>query len=272
MSKMLPYPVFDFHTHCFPDAIAPKTVAYLGEKASLRYHHDGTYAGLCEYERDADGFLVLPIATKPSQTRSILQFAASIDGDGKARSLGSVHPHDPDYESWLDVVVDTGLAGIKLHPEYQDFAIDDDSLWAFYEAVFARNLLLVLHAGDDLGFDDSSQSAPERIARLCDRFPDSRIVAAHMGGFNQWEHVSRCLAGRPNLWLDCSFGADRMPGEQFASLARAHGLDRILFGTDAPWASLGDTAEAVLRAGFAQDELRGIFYGNAAKLLGMEDH
>lgn len=261
-------PIFDFHTHCFPDAIAAKTMKLLGDGAGIPYHHDGSYAGLCEYEREAAGFLVLPIATKPSQTHSILQFAAAINGDGKARSLGSVHPRDPEYEHWLKMLVDMGFKGVKLHPEYQDFYVDDDSLLDYYDAVFKRGLFLVLHAGEDLGFENPDHGAPERIAWLCDRFPQARIVAAHMGGFNQWDLAEQCLSGRRNLWMDCSFAATEMTGARFAAFARGHGIDRVLFGTDSPWKSFSDTVSAVMSAGLSQDEQRAVFWDNATRLLG----
>lgn len=260
-------PIFDFHTHCFPDAIAARTMETLGDKAGIPYYHDGSYAGLIGYEQEADGFLVLPIATKPSQTRSILQFAASIDGDGKARSLGSVHPFDPDYRMWLDLIVSSGFKGVKLHPEYQDFFVDDERLLGFYRDVFDRGLLLALHAGSDLGFDNPIHGDPERIAWLCDRFPDARVVAAHMGGYDRWERVSKHLAGRRNLWLDTSFAAGVMPDGDFAALARKHGPDRILFGTDSPWRPFDKTLDALLNVGFSPAELRGILCDNAMELL-----
>ncbi len=40
--------VIDFHTHIFPDAIAPKTMAALENKAGIKAATDGTLNGLLE--------------------------------------------------------------------------------------------------------------------------------------------------------------------------------------------------------------------------------
>ncbi len=263
-------PVFDFHTHCFPDAIAERSVGFLADKAGIPAYHAGRAEDLLAYQREMGtcGHLVLPIATKPSQARSILDFAARLDRKEGVRALGSVHPFDPEFEKWLDYAVDLGLAGIKLHPEYQDFFVDDERVFPLYDALFRRGLLLVFHAGEDLGFTPPFHGTPERLAVVCERYPQGRIVAAHLGGYNLWDEAEKHLAGRENLWLDCSFAAGVLPDERFAAIARKHGLRRVLFGTDSPWKPIPETLAAVYRAGFSREEMRGVLCDNALELLG----
>ena len=64
-----------------------------------------------------------------------------------------------------------------------------------------------------------------------------------MGGFRLWDEVQEHLIGLP-IWLDTSYSLGHLPDEQFLEMVRAHGVERILFGTDAPWA---DMAEEVAR-------------------------
>ncbi len=265
------YKVFDTHTHAFPDAIAVGAMELLSQKAGIPHYHDGSHAGLCAYERrgGADGFLLLPIATKPGQARSVNQWAAD-RADGQMQAFGSVHPDGQDLGDELDRIVDSGLLGIKLHPEYQQFFVDDERIMPMYEAIFRRGLPIVFHMGVDLGYPPPVHGTPQGLAKVCDRFPEARIVAAHMGGYRMEDEALAQLAGRRNLWMDTAYVADKMDPVALVKLARAHGTDRVLFATDAPWVGFDSALQGVLKAGFTDAELGDVLYGNAAALLGIE--
>ena len=268
------YKVFDVHTHAFPDAIAKRAILYLAEKGGVSYFHDGSFGSLSEYEKKggADGFLFLPIATKPSQTHSVNEWAvhqallAQHVGEC-VLAFGSLHPKCENIDEELDFVVNNGLKGIKLHPEYQEFFVDDEDMFPIYQKIFQRGLIISFHAGHDLGFEPPVRGSAKRIAVVCDRFPDARIIAAHMGGFMQYDEVCEHLAGRENLWLDTSFAAQRMESEEIVNLIRLHGSKRVMFGTDAPWAKFEDSCQAIINSGLLEEELEDVLYNNASRLL-----
>lgn len=262
------YKIFDAHTHAFPDAIARGAVGSMSERAGIPHYHDGSHEGLLQYERNggADGFLLLPIATKPGQTRSVNAWAASKMG-GPMRCFGSIHPENHDFDALLDEVKDLGLLGIKFHPEYQDFFVDEPRYFPLYEAIFARGLLLCFHAGVDLSYEPPLHASARRIAKVCDAFPDERIIAAHMGGYQEFDDAMEFLAGRENLWMDTAYVADRLTPADFAAIARKHGTDRVLFATDSPWTSFDASLSGVLNAGFTDGELKAILHDNAMRLL-----
>ena len=74
--------IVDFHTHCFPDPLAPGAIKTLQDAARIKAVRDGTARGLKQY-MTACGIqksVVLPVATKPSQIRGINEWAkASAD-------------------------------------------------------------------------------------------------------------------------------------------------------------------------------------------------
>ena len=119
--------IIDFHTHNFPDALAPRAIASMVE--NLRHEFvpfgDGTLA--CQLAAaKADGIdrcVMCPIATKPSQADVILRTALDIrdgaQGEEAARviiPLASVHPADLEFKLKLKAIADAGIPGIKLHP------------------------------------------------------------------------------------------------------------------------------------------------------------
>lgn len=93
-----------------------------------------------------DKGVFLSIATKPSQQKSINDFCASIASD-TVIPFGSVHPDAPDWESEMERIVALGLKGIKLHPDYQDFDMDEPRVLPIFQKARDLGLCVVVHAG-----------------------------------------------------------------------------------------------------------------------------
>lgn len=265
------YKIFDAHTHAFPTKLAAKAVSSISERASgLPYWNDGSFRGLCDYEKagGACGFLLLAIVTKPSQTHTANTWAAEKAGNG-VHVFGSVHPDSTNLEEELDHVVSLGLKGVKLHPQYQYFYPDEERMFPIYETIFRRGLIVYFHAGADLGFPPPIKGGAKRIAKVSEMYPQATIVAAHMGGFMQDNEVKEHLAGRENVWFDTSFASECMKPREIGELIRLHGAKRVMFGTDAPWTKFENAKNALLESGLNEDELADVFYHNAARFLGL---
>ncbi|MDR1531940.1 MAG: amidohydrolase family protein [Clostridiales bacterium] len=261
--------IIDFHTHCFPDALAQRALSGLSEKGGIPYLHGGTFAALKEYEgaRGCDGFVILPVATNPKQAPAVNRFAAaSQDKSRRVYAFGSVHPRQQDFREEIRTIKELGLSGVKLHPEYQEFDADDENIFPVYEEIFRHELPLIFHAGEDIGFTTPLRAAPDKIARVAGRFPRGTIIAAHMGGYPHPAQAAERLP-YPNVYADVSFVAGRAPREGFEEACRAWGYSRLLFGSDSPWhdPAAGIAAVNALPCSEAEREL--IFYKNALKIL-----
>ena len=70
--------LIDFHTHVFPDALAPRAIASLSAQANETPSTDGTVAGLCASMKAAGvtHSVTLPVITKVSQFDTVNAFAA----------------------------------------------------------------------------------------------------------------------------------------------------------------------------------------------------
>lgn len=261
--------IIDFHTHMFPDALAAKTIPYLAQKSGYINMTDGTLDGTIESmdQNGIDKSVVCNIATNAHQTEKVNAFAIEIDKNDRIISFGSVHP-DCDYEYYLDILKDNGIKGIKLHPDYQDFFIDDAKMSKIYEAILKRGFVLIFHTGVDDGFGEPVHASPERIKRVMPMFRGEKVVLAHMGGFKLWDKVCKFLAGE-DVYLDTSCSAGFMTREMFEKMVLAHGVDKILFATDTPWTKPADGIEEINALNISDAEKKNIFSGNAQKLLGL---
>jgi predicted TIM-barrel fold metal-dependent hydrolase len=260
--------IIDFHTHIFPDKIAAKTVDMLGAEANITPAFDGSRAGLLQSMASAgiETALNCPIATKPEQVTSINRWAAS-QNCRPIFSLGTLHPDSPDVAAELDAIRNLGLPGIKLHPEYQLFHPCEERMQPIWEGCCDRNLFVLMHCGEDIGFEPPYHSSPEEIAELLDAFPKLELVAAHMGSWMRWDAVETHLCGRANLYLETSFTLDYTSEKQFLRMIRAHGADRVVFGSDAPWRVPAEALGLVTRTALDDHEKQLILRDNARALL-----
>lgn len=261
--------IIDFHTHMFPDIIAERTIAKLSACAHKAPETDGTYEGLLKSAREAgiDCSVVLPIATKPSQFRSINEYASHYL-EGEIISFGSVHPASPDYKAELREIKAMGLKGIKLHPDYQDMYFNDIRYKRVVSYATELDMIISVHAGADPKCPDDIHCTPQMAAELIDDVRPEKLVLAHLGGNQQWDEVEQYLVGK-NVYFDTGVIFDYIEKEQFIRIMRSHGSDKVLFGTDCPWADQKRFAEVMEEMDIAEEEREKVMWGNGAGLLGI---
>lgn len=264
--------IIDMHTHAFPDDLAARALEVLTDKSGVPPHTDGTCGGLIESMRRAGihRSAVMPIATKPSQVRSINSWAAGINQSyAELICFGTLHPMQEDWEAEIARLVEDRIVGVKLHPDYQDFYVDDPAMIPIYRALADAGLILMLHAGVDIGLPPPVHCTPERLGRVLDVVPGLTAIAAHMGSYLMWDEVEKHLAGR-DLYFDTSYSLADMGPERMVELMRKHGTDRILFATDSPWSDQASEVENIRSLPLTDDEKAAIMGGNASRLLGYD--
>lgn len=263
--------IIDFHAHVFPDGLAKRAIPLLAQKAGIPAHTDGTLAFIRQSMAEAgiDYTVTLPIVTRQEQTESVNLFAAETNGKEGIIAFGGVYPYDPDYKKQLKRIKELGLKGIKLHPEYQNFYIDDEKIYPLLSYAAELGLIVVIHAGVDLGFSPQDiKGAPRRSKKMLRALGGgSNIVLAHTGGYDCWQEVFDELVGE-DVNFDTSFTVGIAPDELLRSILRTHGTDRFLFATDSPWQEQKQQVAAIHNIGLTQQELQGILGENAVRLLG----
>ena len=262
-------PIIDFHTHAFPDAIAERAMTQLlAETDSVTAFLDGKLSSLLA-SMDTNGIeqsVLCSIATKPSQFEPIFKWSQQIQSD-RIIPLASVHPHDPAGAEHIHQIAEAGLVGIKMHPYYQDFDMDDPLLDPLYEALQEKGLLLTMHTGFDFAFEWIDRAGPKRISNVLDKFPDLKLVTTHLGSWQQWDEVQEFLIGKP-IYMETSFSVKYLDHDQLRGMILAHRPEYILFGTDSPWTDQAEEIEAFATLGLPDELLEKIFYRNAKRLLG----
>ena len=264
--------IIDIHTHAWPDAIAPAAIASLERKGTLSAFYDGTVSGLADSMHDSGVALSVlqPVATKPSQVRGINDWAAALltgPTSGRVLPFGAMHPEIDRPADEIARMAALGLRGIKLHPEHQEFAPDEPRMEAIYEAAVAHDMTVFFHAGAD-ELHDTVRGTPATFTTMLDGFPQMRVVLAHLGGFRVWNDVADKLVGR-NVFLDTAYTLGHLPDAEFVEIVRAHGPEKVLFGSDGPWTDARAEIAWLRRLPFTAEVVDAILGENAERLLAL---
>lgn len=260
--------IYDMHTHIFPQKIASKAVSSIGDFYGIHMEEKGYSEDLVAAEKKAGvgRILVCSTATTPLQVTAINSF---ISGEAARNpefiGFGSLHPAFDDIPGEVDRIESLGLRGIKLHPDFQKFAIDDPEAYGIYEAAEGR-LPILFHTGDRrYGF-----SNPERVLRILKDFPKLIAICAHLGGYSEWDKVVSLdgYLGNPNIYIDTSSSIQMMDPEDAAAIIKRHGTERVFWGTDYPMWDPETEMGNFMRLPLSDDDKEKILGGNAAEFFG----
>lgn len=263
--------IIDFHTHIFPDRIAGQAVERLAEESGeYRPKTDGTLKGLLA-SMDAAGInesIVANIATKPAQMLPIFDFCRHIAGP-RIHPLISVHPGNAmsDVNALFLRAAEAGIRGVKLHPMYQGFFIDDRSMFPLYQLIEHFGFFVVFHTGFDIAFPGNTQADVERIRTIAKEFRELTIVTTHVGGWRQWDRAG-ILGKLANVYTETSMTLPEMGDEEFIRILSLFDEDRVLFGSDSPWTDQKEMLDRTRQLRIADSRKEKMLSLNARALLG----
>ncbi len=258
--------ILDVHAHIFPEKIACKAVEAIGRFYELEMYADGSATELLREGRisGVTRFVVHSVATTPAQVASINRFIWEETGyHPELIGFATLHPYMDQMEEEIELALSSGMKGIKLHPDFQQFQLDEPRAMKMFR-LLAGQLPVLVHTGDSR-YDYSS---PLRMARVMDAVPGLRLIAAHFGGYSQWLEAKKNLLGR-DLYIDTSSSLFALEPEEAVDMIRLHGSEKTLFGTDYPMWTLPGELERFYRLPLTESEQNAILWDNGAKLLGL---
>ena len=279
--------IIDFHTHTFPAKISADVLAKLSKLSHTKYFTNGSVSDLTASMEEAsiDYSVNLPVMTSAEQVEKV-NGALIADRDRLFEqgiiTIGGMHPAYGDYKKELIRLKENGILGIKIHPAYQSTEIDDIRMMRIIDAASQLGLIVLTHAGIDIGIYDHNYTSVQQVLKIIDEVRPPKFVLAHMGGWGCWEDVERDLLGAP-VWFDTAFAIgpitpdDAKSGtpylntnlaeDAFMRIVRKHGAEKILFATDSPWESQRNYVARIEAMPLDKEEKEMIFSGNARKLL-----
>jgi predicted TIM-barrel fold metal-dependent hydrolase len=160
---------------------------------------------------------------------------------------------------------------------HDPFSLSGEKMSQIYSLVEKHKGVVALDVGDI--YMESHQTAA--LLRISDRYPDLKLVICHLLAparemHDAWVAELKMLK-RANVWFDIAampkiMAPDEYPYpvtcEYLAEAKDILGSDRLLWGTDAPFAATQDTYEHLTdylaqSDLFTEEELQNIYYNNA---------
>lgn len=173
----------------------------------------------------------------------------------------------------LEVSSGGGLMGC-----HDPFQLADDRMMSIYEKIHQYGAVLAL----DIGDCNMASYQPDQVADIALAFPQMKIVVCHLlapiiPDRNWISHIN--LLRKENIWFDIAalpkIVDDHMPYKKTIGILKTAkdllGPERLLWGTDAPFAATRDSYERLtnyLTEGnaFSKEELQKIYYDNAEQV------
>ncbi len=268
--KISSLPIIDAHCHIYPEKIAEKAVAATDNFYNMTSHFNGTKDALIKQGEKCGvvHYIVQSVATTQKQVESINRFIANevANSNGLFTGLGTLHPDSTDIEGDILLAINLGLKGIKLHPDIQRFALDDEKCLKMYEVCEREHLPILIHTGD-YRYDFSN---PNRLIPVLKAYKNLTVIGAHLGGWSIWDNASKELYKFDNFYVDCSSSFQFLKPKTAKEIIYRYTPEKVLFGTDFP---LGDTRyelDYLLGLNLNVDEYKLILADNAKKVFNIK--
>ena len=277
--------IIDVHTHVFPtnDVFSASFIEQASrakkEKFDLVTRYD-------DYRATAEGCAAAICFGGKAHLSGLWvedQAVADYVAQDPARLIGFLSL-DPTQAGWQEELhfghQELGLKGIKLMPMYAGFFPQDATLDPLWHYAQKHELPVLLHTGTTFVSQATLETTlPRHLDEVARRFPDVKIIMAHLGHPYEGECVA-VIRKHPNVYADVS-ALHYRPWQLFHSLMLVHEYgvwNKLLFGTDFPFTNVRDSlaglrslAEVKIdRFRLPLEKIEEVIERDALKLLGLE--
>ncbi len=165
------------------------------------------------------------------------------------------------HEAFRGAVEDWGFQGLKLHCGEVRGEMTPELFIPFFEQAVDLKVPVLIDC----------INRPELLTRIAEAVPEAKIIAAHLGSFDDAAMVNRFISicrSHPNVWLDTAYSS--VPWK-IPDAVRYCGAEKIIFGSDGGagyYPSSIDLAK-LMAYDLTDDELALILSANIMNLLGM---
>lgn len=176
-----------------------------------------------------------------------------------------INPHDGEEALNLveRAVKDWGFKGVKMHPLLDAYLPDSDVVHPVMELARKLRIPVLFHSGHP------PWSLPWHFGNLAEAFPDVPIVVGHMGhGHIVYINGALEVARKhDNIYLETS----GMPmHSKIKEAVDTVGVDRVMYGSDAPFGHPAFEMKKVEVSGIGGDEMDRVLGENAVEVFSLK--
>lgn len=260
--------IIDIHTHIYPVALARRAMKVSGREndgVSKLPIKENLLARM--QEENVALSVNLPVVTKPANQTDVNRFAREVMRPNLL-SFGGLHPDCEHVLEEIEKLKDMGMAGIKLHPPFQQVDLTDKKYAEMWKHINHLGFPVLIHCGSARQ-ERPYDLYPSGVEKLIRYIPDVPVILAHMGGRSMEAREGESLTNLPeNVFIDTAMSAERQELADFERLAAEFGPDRVLYGSDFPYGTQKAAIDYIRSSSFSESEKELMLGGNALKILG----
>lgn len=272
MFKPEDFTYFDAHVHLYPERLFRAVRQWFATNSSWKIDYTTETDKIVQFltEAQVERFFFFNYAHKAEMAASLNAWNYEVACRyPQAIALGTVHAADSELLGIANrCISEYGFPGFKIHTEVQRFSPDDERLFGFYEMVIENRAFVLMHVGTAPWANE--HCGVDKFKKLMQRYPDLKIVIAHMGLFES-EKFFELLDIYPSMRFDTAmaFGPMAELHHNWNPEEIAKHVDRILYGTDFPNLPYDYNQErlGLLNLELSKKDYQKIFYQNALSLL-----
>ena len=277
--------IVDIHTHAFPNNNV-FSAQFQAEATRARAEAFDLVTRYEDYRATAAGCDVAVVFGGKARLSGLWVDDADVVKyvrQDSARLIGfmSLDPTQPNWQEEMRCgYEELGLKGIKLLPMYAGFMPQDSSLDPLWMYAQKHNLPVLLHTGTTFVSQAPLEcTLPRHLDDVARRFPDVKIIMAHLGHPYEAECVV-VIRKHPNVYADIS-GLHYRPWQLFHSLMLVHEYGvwpKLLFGTDFPFTTVEESLAGLKnlctikidRFRVPWEKVEEVIHRNTLEMLGLE--
>ncbi len=155
--------------------------------------------------------------------------------------------------------LDAGARGIKLHPRAQRFLLNDERLAPVFELAAERRVPILIHGGRGL------PPIADNLDRLVEAYPEAQLIIAH-AGIADLAELAGYFGGKAGVFFDTSVWSPI----DLLSLLHLVSPEQVVYASDYPYGQQPSSLLIAIRtaklAGFSDEQLRAMLWGNASRI------
>jgi predicted TIM-barrel fold metal-dependent hydrolase len=149
------------------------------------------------------------------------------------------------------------VRGIKLHQAWNPFSIDGAGFRSVVDVARSHGLPVFIHL--------YSQSQTRKLLQFVGEHQDTVFIIGHLLGMSIFMEQRALLK---NVYFDTS-GSERIRGRDIAEAIDSFGYDHVVYGSDSPFARLGDQIDKIQQLNLSDNVKEHVFGLNMKNLLSL---
>jgi len=237
--------IIDSHVYCLPPRLADPEVNLASSEeiitAAIHRHPEGPYAlslsspkaisqSMEQSGIDRAVLISLPWFSGELCHENNAFLLDTVAKDNHFMAVCAVQPLKSDWLKEAESCFESGAVGLKVNPSWQGYALDGSEMEELSSYVSEKNKFLVVHVDHPYR---KSLSSPANLYQLLRARPQTRFVAAHMGGLlGLYVFHPPVAETLKNVWFDTAVSSTLKIVRFYVEAGLS---EKIIFGSDFPF-------------------------------------